>query len=198
MKRIFLIMSLNNDAALYHLTRHNVASWWVRYFCFFNKINLIKDDKFFIYYSKFFFGHNYFFIIEPFNYINLSGSILNNFLLYYSIDYYSILIIHDDLDLNIGDIRLKNSGVNATHNGVKNIISVFKNDNFFRLRIGIGSCSSFLRKSYVLSEPNYYEKKKILFSIKCSILCVDDILNLNFSGFRNNFLFLFNSGGYNA
>lgn len=191
-------MSLNNNTTSYHLTRHNVASWWVRYFCFFNKISLIKDDKFSIYYSKFFFESNCFFIIEPFNYINLSGSILKNFLLYYSIDYHSILIIHDDLDLNVGDIRLKFSGINSMHNGLKNVVSFLKSNDFFRLRIGISNCSSFLKKSYVLSEPNYYEKKKILFSIKCSILCVDDILNLNFSGFRNNFLFLFNSGGYNV
>ncbi len=198
MKRIFLIMSLNNDVSSYHLTRHNVASWWIRYFCFLNKITLIKDSKLFVYYAKFIFNYDHFFILEPFTYINLAGSILNNFLLFYSINYYTILIIHDDLDLNVGDIRLKNSGSNATHNGVKNIASVLHTDDFFRLRIGIGACSNFLRQTYVLSEPSYNEKKKIFFAIKCSIFCVDDIFNLNFSRFRNNFLFLFNTGGCNV
>src|SRR5205085_7341006 len=101
MKKIFLVMSLNNNT-FYHFTRHNVGSWWIRYFCFLNSIFLVKDDKFFIYFAKFNFCDNELILIEPFTYINFSGVVLSKFLSCYSIKYDSILIIHDDLDLNIG------------------------------------------------------------------------------------------------
>lgn len=191
-------MSLNNDVSRYHFTRHNVGSWWIRYFCCLNGISLIKDSVFSVYFAKFNFLGCELFLIEPINYINFSGSILYNFLAYHSIQYYSILIVHDDLDLNVGDIRLKFSGVNSSHNGLNSIISFLKTCEFFRLRIGVGNDTRLLRKTYVLSEPNNNEKFKIFFGIKCSFFCIDDILNLNFSKFRNNFLFLFNSGGLNV
>lgn len=198
MKKVFLIMSLNNDVTKYHGTRHNVGSWWIRYFCYLNDICLVKDDIFSIHFAKFNFLNAELFLIEPANYINFSGSILYNFLLRHSIQYHSILIVHDDLDLNEGDVRLKFSGVHASHNGLNDIISFLNTRDFLRLRIGIGNDSSILRKTYVLSEPNNKEKNKILFGIKCSLLCIDEILNLNFSKFRNSFLFLFNSGGLNV
>lgn len=188
-------MSLNNDASTYHFTRHNVGSWWIRYFCYLNNISLIKDSKFSVYFAKANFSNKDVFLIEPFNYINFSGNVLYNFLLCNSIQYCSILIVHDDLDLNVGDIRLKSSSTKSSHNGVNSVISFLKSSDFFRLRIGVGNNCSIFRKTYVLSEPSYREKHDILFSIKCSLFCIDDILNLNFSRFRNNFLFLFNSGG---
>lgn len=194
MKKVFLVMSLNNNCS-YHFTRHNVGSWWMRYFCLLNDIALFKDDKFSIYFAKINFGNKELFLLEPFTYINLSGIILNKFLSFHSVSYDSILLIHDDLDLNVGDIRLKFGGHTASHNGLNNVIACLQTACFFRLRIGIGNNLSFSRQSYVLSEPSDEEKYKILFSIKCSLLCVDDILNFNFSKFRNNFLFLFNSGG---
>lgn len=195
MKRIFLIMSLNNDASIYHFTRHNIGSWWIRYFCYLNNVSLVKDNRFSIYFSKVNFLNTELFLIEPFNYINFSGNILYNFLLCNSIQYCSILIIHDDLDLNVGDIRLKSFSTTSSHNGVNSVISFLKSSDFFRLRIGIGNNFAISKETYVLSEPSYKEKCDILFSIKCSLFCIDDILNLNFSSFRNNFLFLFNSGG---
>lgn len=196
MKKIFLIMSLNNNL-FYHFTRHNVGSWWVRYFCFLNDIYLIKDDRFSVYFSRFNFCDSELIFVEPFTYINLSGNILSNFLSFHSIKYDSILIVHDDLDLNVGDIRLKFSGNTATHNGLNSVVSCLNTSDFFRLRIGIGNSfyNAESKKSYVLSEPNCEDKHKILFSIKCSLFCIDDILNLNFSRFRSNFLFLINSGG---
>jgi PTH1 family peptidyl-tRNA hydrolase len=127
--------------------------------------------------------------------MNFSGNILYNFLSFNFIQYYSILIVHDDLDLLVGDIKLKFSSTTSSHNGISSIISFLKTSDFFRLRIGIGNNFSVLRKKYVLSEPSYSEKVDILRAIKCSIFCIDDILSLNFSRFRNNFLFLFNSGG---
>lgn len=186
MKKTFLVMSLNNNFK-YYLTRHNVASWWIRYFCFFNKFLLLKDSERYVNFGFFSFKNFILCFLEPFYYINMSGLILENFLLYYKFKVDSLLIVHDDLDLDVGDIRVKYSGSSSSHNGVISIVNFFKTEDFLRLRIGIGRSSS-SREKYVLSEPNYIEKKKIIYAIKSSMFLIDDILNLNFSSFKIRFI----------
>lgn len=180
-------MSLNNNLD-YHLTRHNVGSWWIRYFCFLNKIHLFKSNDFLANYAYINFNNIDLFLLEPISYINLSGSVLKKFLFFNKVSYDTILIIHDDLDLRVGDIRLKFSGITANHKGIENINFFLNTSDFFRLRIGIGCSASSFKKDYVLSEASYSDKIKILHSIRCSLFLIDDILNLNFSNFRNKFV----------
>ncbi len=185
MTRVFLIMSLNNPIS-YHFTRHNVGSWWIRYFCLLNDIQLQLDSKFQANIAYIKYNDIQFFVLEPLSYINCAGGVLSKFLSFYSVDPKCVLIIHDDLDLQVGDIKLKFSGGNSGHNGLHSISSVLKTSCFFRLRIGVGvENGCFSKKEYVLSEPNFSDKIGILLAIKVSLFFIDDILNLNFSSFRN-------------
>ena len=75
--------------------------------------------------------------IKPTNYMNLSGEAVQAVMSFYKISVEQTLVIHDELDVNFGQIRLRNGGSSAGHNGLKSIISQV-GENFGRVRIGIG------------------------------------------------------------
>ena len=74
---------------------------------------------------------------KPQTYVNNSGEAVIKLINYHKIPNDKVLVIHDDLDLNFGNIKIKNGGGTAGHNGLKSIVSHIGND-FTRIRIGIG------------------------------------------------------------
>ena len=77
--------------------------------------------------------------IKPLTYMNNSGKAVGEFVRYFNIDMKDILVIQDDLDLNVGDYKLKCHSSSGGHNGIKSIISSLGNQDFSRLKVGIGS-----------------------------------------------------------
>ena len=74
--------------------------------------------------------------MKPLNFMNLSGQPIQEIVNFYKIDKKKIYIIHDDLDLELGKIKLKLGGGNGGHNGLSNIDEMISN-NYNRIRIGI-------------------------------------------------------------
>ena len=84
----------------------------------------------------------------------------------YKINIESFLIVHDDIDVNVGTNKLKFKGGHGGHNGLRDIIN-HKNDSFWRLRIGVGHPGEkSLVHNYVLSAPTNSEKEIILNSFE--------------------------------
>lgn len=101
-------------------------------------------------------------LVKPNTYMNLSGDAVQQVLHYYKIDASECLVCYDDLDLEIGDIRLRHKGSAGGHNGIKDIILKLGTDLFPRLRIGIGNnFPKGQQVNYVLSKFKPEEKKKI-------------------------------------
>lgn len=99
-------------------------------------------------------------LVKPTTYMNLSGDAVQQVLHYYKIDPEECLICYDDIDIPIGDIRLRAKGSAGGHNGIKDIILKLGTDKFPRLRIGIGSnFSKGQQVDYVLSRFSSQEKK---------------------------------------
>ncbi len=80
-----------------------------------------------------------FFLMKPTSFMNLSGVAVSDFLEDHPIDIESILVLVDDVNLQVGEIRLRKSGSDGGHNGIKSILYHLQNDSFPRLRFGIGS-----------------------------------------------------------
>lgn len=78
-------------------------------------------------------------LLKPQTFMNLSGSAVARFVNFYKIDPEDILIIHDDLDLPLGKIKIRLGGSAAGHHGVESIIEKLGTDKFVRLRLGIGN-----------------------------------------------------------
>jgi len=96
---------------------------------------------------------------KPITYMNLSGEAVMSVVNYYNIDTNDILIIHDDLDLPTGKIRIRERGSHGGHNGMRNIIDLIKTSNLKRIRIGIDKKPNVI--DYVLGHFNKEEMEII-------------------------------------
>ena len=181
-----LLVGLGNPDAHLLKTRHNVGFWFVDQFAetISQKFKLVKkyeseiielEDK----------NLN---ILKPMNYINNSGVAIQKFIKQSSINANQILVIYDDLDLKVGQIRLKKGGSSGGHNGLNSIINECGLKDFWRLRIGIGKpISKEETINYVLGKPSPSDINIIYKSFDKILGNFDDILKGNFSKIMNLF-----------
>lgn len=146
-----LIIGLGNPGKEYEHTRHNVG---------FDTIDLFADslgtsierEGFKGLYEKTKYFDEVVYLLKPQTFMNLSGESVRAIMDYFKIDVEDIIVIHDDMDFEPGNIKLKTSGSSAGHNGIKSIISNVGTQDFKRIRIGIGK-PTFNSVDYVLGRP---------------------------------------------
>jgi len=101
--------------------------------------------------------------------MNRSGQSVGQVVRYYKLLPEEILVVHDELDFNVGMVRLKKEGGHAGHNGLKDIIAHLGSKEFYRLRIGIGRpASGKAVADYVLSAPSGDESELLDLAIEMS------------------------------
>jgi len=145
-----LIVGLGNPGERYKQTRHNVG------FMVLDK--LIKqstvegwDKKFDSFFTKIIIAQKSMILLKPLTFMNVSGHAVQKVKNFYGIDPNNIVIIHDDIDLELGKIKLKKGGGDGGHNGLKSIIKLIGSE-FSRIRIGIGRPEKINVSSYVLND----------------------------------------------
>ena len=119
--KIKLIVGLGNPQENLLGTRHNAGYWYLDKFLEKFNVTLSEDKKINSYLSKIDYKDEQIFLMKPTFFINDSGKSVSSFIKYYKITPESILVIHDDIDLEVGDIRLKFGGGHGGHNGVRDI-----------------------------------------------------------------------------
>ncbi|MDA0941959.1 MAG: aminoacyl-tRNA hydrolase [Proteobacteria bacterium] len=161
MTGIKIFVGLGNPGGEYENTRHNVGFWFNDLISSNLKLSLDKSIKFNGLYKKIPDLDNIH-LLNPTTFMNDSGLSVAKILNFYKLKPEEILVIHDELDLLPGDIRLKNGGGHGGHNGLKSIISSIGTNTFWRLRIGIGHPGNkALVKAYVLKRPLKNEEAEI-------------------------------------
>ena len=182
---MFLIAGLGNPGQQYRNTRHNVGFIAVDYLqhCF----NFVwtKSIKFNAEIASGIFNSHKILLAKPLCYMNLSGNPLQSICSYYKIPPENLIVIHDDIDLSVGSVKLKLAGSSAGHNGLKSIDSILGND-YYRIRIGVGrpTNSSVGVADYVLSRFSNLESEKIDDLIKLIINNFELVLNREFEKFK--------------
>ena len=141
-----LIVGLGNPGKDYSLTRHNVGFIVVDNYL--GDIKWSKRDKE-LYFLTSIEGEKVCFL-KPQTFMNLSGTAVLDIVNYYDISMDDILVIQDDIDLPVGNFKIKANSSSGGHNGIKNIIDNLKSDAFARLKIGIGSSLDIPMVDYVL------------------------------------------------
>jgi len=131
-----LIVGLGNYGPEYEKTRHNYGFMVVDEIA---KEHGFPDFKLSKEHSAFISMKNDCILINPQTYMNLSGKAVKSVASYYKIEPKDILVIHDDADIDLGEIKEAESRGSAGHNGVRSIIDELKTNEFKRLRMGINS-----------------------------------------------------------
>lgn len=133
-KPVFLIVGLGNPGAEYMHTRHNVGFMAVQYLAGADAV--WKNELYAKVYRVDIDGVRIIFAL-PQTFMNDSGRAVRAIVDYYKIPIENVTVIHDDMDLKIGDFRTKIGGSSAGHNGIKSIDSAIGRE-YRRIRIGIG------------------------------------------------------------
>ena len=157
---MFLICGLGNPGKEYINTRHNIGFNLVdKLASFYNFDPFKKDTKKEM--LKGMIANNSCLIMKPQNFMNLSGLSIREVVSFYKIERNKIFVIHDDLDLELGKIKIKFGGGNGGHHGLSSIDEMIGND-YYRIRLGIDHPGmKHLVSNYVLNKFNKDEIKKI-------------------------------------
>ena len=164
---MFLIVGLGNPGKFYKNHRHNIG---------FKIIDNIRDTynfpdfskKFKSEFSKLEFDKNIIFLLKPTTFMNNSGLALREIRDFYNININNIYVIHDEIDLGQGIVKVKNGGGHNGHNGLKSIDN-FIGKNYNRVRVGVSRPSKIYKENvdenisnWVLSDFTSDEKKQWL------------------------------------
>lgn len=134
---IRLIVGLGNPGPDYAATRHNVGYWFVDALAAAHGGGFRSEAKFHGELCRLSFGGADLRLLKPTTYMNRSGQSVAAMSRYFDIPPEAILVAHDELDLPVGRVRLKQGGGHAGHNGLRDTIAVLGSAEFWRLRIGI-------------------------------------------------------------
>lgn len=129
-----LIVGLGNPGPEYENTRHNAGFWFVEQLARQLKVTLALQAKYFGRAGRV--GDLW--LLQPTTFMNRSGQAVAALANFYKITPDEILVVHDELDLPPGGIRLKQGGGNGGHNGLKDIQAKLGTPDTWRLRLGIG------------------------------------------------------------
>lgn len=180
-----LIVGLGNPGKDYEKTRHNVGFMMLDSYLQEKNITKNWSAKFNGLYIEANINSEKVIFLKPQSFMNLSGTVVRKFVDYFKIEIANILIISDDLDLNIGNFKLKDKGSSGGHNGLKDIERVLGTNEYKRLKIGISNNKNVDTKDYVLGKIAtddmniltnlYHELEKVIDDYFC--LPFDNLMN---------------------
>ena len=190
---MFLIAGLGNPGDKFVHTRHNLG---------FEVLDALrrklempefsKEDKFKAEVSK----NGEIILVKPVTFMNLSGMAVSPIAQYYKIPIEKIIIIHDELDLPLGHIKIRTGGSDAGHHGVESVIQMLGDEKFIRVRLGISTWhaisgehkhASFNAEKFVVDYFVDSEKSKVKAMVKRAVKAVEAILELGVDKAQNQY-----------
>ena len=178
MSGIKLIVGLGNPGDKYAATRHNAGFWFIDTIAAQSNSKLVMDVKMFGFVGKFEADK---WLLKPTTFMNGSGKAVAALANYYKITPAEILIVHDELDLAAGSVKLKFGGGHGGHNGLKDIHAALGTADYWRLRLGIGHPGDRNEViNYVLKAPTKDENDALQASIHAGAAVVPFLLKGEF------------------
>ena len=176
---MYIIVGLGNPGDKYAKTRHNVG---------FNVIDLLAKE-YSIDVSKIKHkaltgegrvGTEKVILVKPITYMNLSGESVADICNYYNIDLENLIVIYDDIDLDIGKIRIRKKGSGGTHNVMRSIIKCLGSNEFPRVRVGLSRPQNGQDLAdFVLSRFSKEDEKNLQESYEHAVAAVDCAIREN-------------------
>lgn len=182
-----LIVGLGNPGNEYNNTRHNVGFEFVDFYLRSKGENPNWSNKFNgLYYQTTCNGEKVIFL-KPQSYMNLSGDVVQKFINFYKIDVADLLVVSDDLDLVLGNYKLKSKGSSGGHNGLKDIANKIGTEEYKRLKIGISNDKKLDTKDYVLGKLSSNEQEILRKEFNSLVEVMDAYFKLEFSDLMSRY-----------
>ena len=174
---IRLFVGLGNPGAEYEATRHNAGFWWIDALADKLGARLQPERSYHGLVARVNRPEGPVWLLEPMTYMNRSGQAVAPLARFFKIEPAQILVVHDELDIEPGQAKLKRGGSAAGHNGLKDIQAQLGTQDFWRLRLGIGHPGHRAEVvDYVLRKPSPEHRKGIHKAIEQSLGATDLLL----------------------
>lgn len=184
---MYLIVGLGNPENEYSGTRHNMGFDVLN--CISKKTGIeINKSNFKAIYGMGNIGKEKVILAKPQTYMNLSGEAIIQIKNFYKIENEKTIIVYDDMDLEIGEIRIRKQGSSGTHNGMKSVINCLGTKEFPRVRVGIGKPEKgYDLINYVIGKIPKEEKKILEKSIEFAAEATIKIIESGINNAMNEF-----------
>lgn len=184
---MYLIVGLGNPEIEYANTRHNMGFDAINHLS--KKLNInVTKEKFKGLYGDAMLNGEKVILLKPQTYMNLSGESIIQFKQFYKIPPENIIVIYDDIDVDVGKIKIRKKGGPGSHNGMKSVVEKLQTENFPRIRVGIGKpILKEMMIGYVLEKLNGEEKEILNESTKIAANAVYDIITCGMDKAMNKY-----------
>ena len=158
---MFLVAGLGNPGEKYHSTRHNIGFLFLDYLAEKLRVNFTAA-KWQAETAKAMFGNEQVLLLKPQTFMNLSGNAVAGAALFYKIPPEKIIVIHDDIDMPFGRVKVVINRGTGGHNGLRSIVSLLGSKDFIRIKAGIGRpVEAIPIERYVLTEMSDSEIESV-------------------------------------
>ena len=174
---IRLFVGLGNPGAEYEATRHNAGFWWIDALASQWGARLVPERSYQALAARVNRPQGTIWLLQPMTFMNRSGVSVATLARFFKIEPAQIVVVHDELDLQPGQAKLKFGGSAAGHNGLKDIHAMLGTQDFWRLRLGIGHPGVKAEVvNYVLKKPSAEHRDAIAKASEQSLKAVDEML----------------------
>lgn len=190
---MFLIVGLGNPGDKFINTRHNLGFEVVDELR--RKMDLpgfYSDKKFKSEITK----NSGLILVKPQTFMNMSGMAVSAIAQYFKVEPEEVIVIHDELDLPLGHIKIRLGGSDAGHHGIESVIKILGSEQFIRVRLGIGNWhavsgehkhASFNAEKFVVEKFLPGEKSKVKAMVKRTVKAVEAIISEGLDKAQNQF-----------
>ncbi|MDD9940736.1 MAG: aminoacyl-tRNA hydrolase [Myxococcales bacterium] len=179
-----LVVGLGNPGARYAGNRHNVGFMVVDRLCERHGVGAMRS-KFKGEFAKGTVRGRDLLLLKPHTFMNLSGEAVRAAMTFFKLTPTQVLVVHDELDLPFGSVRLKVGGGTAGHNGLKSIQSHCGGPGFMRLRLGIGRPKGGPVQRHVLSDFSSAESTELENVLQSATAVLEDVLEFGIQAAMN-------------
>ncbi len=160
-----IVVGLGNPTPKYENTRHNAGFLAIDYILKSNIVKINKENirKFQAIITDLYINNVRCLFLKPITYMNNSGEAVEAVINYYKLSVKDLLVIYDDISFDVGEIKIKKKGSAGGHNGIKSIIYDTGEEDFVRIKIGVGKKphKDYDLAKWVLSTFSETEKEKL-------------------------------------
>ena len=178
MSQLALLAGLGNPGPGYKGTRHNAGFWFIDELSQHYSLDFKLESRFQGEVANAQIKGLPIRVLRPVTFMNESGQSVASLMRYFAIEPGSLLVVHDDLDLEPGVARLKEGGGHGGHNGLRDLIRHLDSNDFVRLRLGIGHPGHPDDVTdYVLHAPPANERSANLDAVSRAVVLIEPMIN---------------------